>query len=152
MLNLSDKDNYNPNLVWIKQIQDRFLCVKFEVLGPPLRMRFWLQPATVALVFKRFLIELECWNFGCRMGQLCPKMFSGLTTCNGFHHPQTVAWIIKVVWNSNTVMTYWFQIFLWKLVLVLLVITSEWSERSSYCQSYMGQLDETQTALKPLLK
>ena len=27
MLNLSENGNYNPNLVWINQIEDRFLCV-----------------------------------------------------------------------------------------------------------------------------
>ena len=31
-------------------------------------------------------------------------------------------------------------------------VTSERSERSSYLQSYMGRLDDIQTALKPLKK
>ena len=33
MLNLSEKGIYNPNFIWITQIQDRFLCLCIQVVN-----------------------------------------------------------------------------------------------------------------------
>ena len=44
------------------------------------------------------------------------------------------------------------RLLLYKVELGFPIITSEQSERSSYYQSYMGRLDDIQTALKPLKK